>query len=71
MDFLNDPKIPLFAGIGGALIILFAQFLYFVVYLFSDYPGSFFYGFMYFLVLIGWVLITAGLGLKLFSLFKK
>ena len=71
MDFLNDPKIPLFAGCAGALIITFTQFLYFVINLFSWYPGSFFYGFMSFIGLIAWVLILASFGLQLFKLFKK
>ena len=71
MDFLNDPKIPLFAGVAGALILTFAQFLYFFINLFSWYPGGFFYGFLTFVCLIGWVLLLACFGLKLFVLFKK
>jgi len=71
MDFLNDPKIPLFAGVAGALIITFVQFLHFVTQLFSWYPGTFFNGFLTFIALIGWVLILACFGLKLFVLFKK
>jgi len=71
MDFLNDPKIPLFAGIAGTLILTLVQFLYFVTNLFSWYPGSFFYGFLTFVGLVGWILILAYFGLKLFVLFKK
>ena len=71
MDFLNDPKVPYFVGIAGALILMFVQFLYFVVNLFNWYPGGFFAGFTGFLSLIGWVLILAFFGLKLFTLFKK
>jgi hypothetical protein len=71
MDFLKDPKIPLIAGAAGALILLFCQFLYFVINLFSFYPVSFFYGFTSFISLIAWVLILACFGLKLFVLFKK
>lgn len=71
MDFLNDPKIALFAGAGGALILTFVQFLYFVVNLFGWYPGSFFYGFFSFVSLVGWVLILACFALKLLPYFKK
>lgn len=71
MDFLNDPKIPLFAGAAGALILTFSAFLSFFVNLFGIYPGGFFYGFLSFISLIGWVLILAFFGLKLFPLFKK
>lgn len=71
MDFLKDPKVPYFVGIAGTLITTFIQFIYFIINLFGGYPGAFFYGFMNFLVLIGWVLILAFFGLKLFALFKK
>ena len=71
MDFLNDPKVPYFVGIVGTLILMFVQFLYFVVHLFSSYPGAFFDGFTSFLSLIGWALILVFFGLKLFTLFKK
>lgn len=71
MDFFNDPKIPLFAGVAGALLLAFTAFLNFFVQLFGIFPGGFFYGFISFINLIGFVLLLASFGLKLFALFKK
>ena len=68
---LDNPKIPLFAGVAGALIHTLVAFLSFFCTLFSIYPGAFFYGFLNFLSLVGWVLILAFFGLRLFQRFKK